>query len=105
MAFLNQDLLFLEFDVLEEAKWIFESGRRWFRGGSLNLEWWTPDFGCVKSKEEVKEAWIRLVGLPLHLWSREVLKMIGDSCGGFSAIDKDTASRTKVSWARVLVKL
>ena len=30
--------------------------------------------------------------------------MIGDSCRGFLAIDKDTALRTKVSWARVLVK-
>ena len=69
VAFLNQDLLFMEFDIPEEAKWVFELGRRWFRGGSLNLEWWTPNFGCAKSKEEVKEAWIRVVGLPLHLWT------------------------------------
>ena len=46
-----------------------------------------------------------MVGLPLHLRSREVLKMIDDSCGGFLAIDKDTTLRTKVSWATVLVKL
>ena len=105
MAFLNQDLQFLEFDIPEEDKWVFESGRRWFRGGSLNLEWWTLDSGYAKSKEEVKEAWIRVVGLPLHLWSYEVLKMIGDSCRGFLAIDKDTTLRTKFSWARVLVKL
>ena len=31
--------------------------------------------------------------------------MIGDSYGGFLAINKDTTLRTKVSWARVLVKL
>ena len=105
VAFLNQDLLFLEFDIPEEAKWVFESGRSWFRGSSLNLEWWTPNSAYVKSKEEVKEAWIRVVGLPLHLWSYEVMKMIGDSCRGFLAIDKDTTLRTKVSWARVLVKL
>ena len=37
VAFLNHDLQFLEFDISEEAKWVFESGRRWFRGGSLNL--------------------------------------------------------------------
>ena len=58
----------------------------------------------MSSKEEVKEAWIRVVGLPLHLWSQEILKMIGDSCGGFLAIDKETTLRVKVSWARILVK-
>ena len=39
VPFLNQDLLFLEFEIPEEAKWVLTSRRRWFRGGSLNLEW------------------------------------------------------------------
>ena len=53
-----------------------------------------PDFGCVSSKEKVREAWIRVVGLPLHLWRQEVLKKIGDSCGVFFfVIDKETTLR------------
>ena len=44
-----------------------ESGRRWFRGESLKLEWWSPEAGCVKSLETVEEMWIMVVGLPLHL--------------------------------------
>ena len=67
MAFMNQDILFLEFDILEEAKRVLEKGRRWLRGGFLNLDWWSPDSGCVSCKEEVREAWIRVVGRPLHL--------------------------------------
>ena len=31
VAFLNQDLLFLEFEIPEEAKWVLEAGRQWFR--------------------------------------------------------------------------
>ena len=58
----------------------------------------------MDNKENVREAWIRVVGLPLHLWRHEVLKKIGD-CGGFLAIDKETALRVKVSWARILVKI
>ena len=33
---------------------------------------------------------MRVLGLPLHLWSQEVLKKIGDCCGGFVAVDDDT---------------
>ena len=69
VAFLNTDMMLLEFALPEEAKWVIESGRRWLWGGSLNLDWWSPDFGCVTSKEVVEEAWIWVVGLPLHLRS------------------------------------
>ena len=54
--FLNQDLCFLEFGILEEAIWVLESGRRWFKGGSLKVDWWCPDFGCVNNKEMIREA-------------------------------------------------
>ena len=59
----------------------------------------------MNDKENVGEAWIRVLGLPLHLWRQKVLKKIKDSCGAFLAIDKETALRVKVSWARILVKL
>ena len=32
-------------------------------------------------------------------------KKIGDSCGGFVAIDKETVLRVKVAWARILVRV
>ena len=35
------------------------------------------------------------VGLPLHLWTVETLRRIGDSCGGFVDVDQDTTLRTK----------
>ena len=46
-----------------------------------------------------------MVGLPLHLWTGEILKKVGDSCGGFVALDKETALRTDLLWARILVKM
>ena len=105
VAYMNNDLLLLEFTYLEEAKWVLESDRRTFMGGSLHLEWWSPKSGCAKKKEMVKEAWVRVVGLRLHLWTQEVFRMVGDSCGGFVALDKETTLRTKVSWAKILVKV
>ena len=45
-----------------------------------------------------------MVGLSLHLWRHDVLKMIGDKCGGFLALNKETTLRTKVLWTRLMVK-
>ena len=79
MAFLNKDLFFLEFSDPKEARWVLDVGRRSFKGEMLQLDYWSPDIDCVKRKELVKEAWLRVVRLPLHLWTPRILKMIGDS--------------------------
>ena len=52
----------------------------------------------------MQEEWVRVVGLPLHLWKTKVLKKIGDACGGFLAIDKITELRMEMKWARILIK-
>ena len=101
---LNEDLLFMEFESSVEAKRVLESGRRNFRGGVLQLERWNPYSGCIRRKGSAQEEWVRVVGLPLHLWKTEVLKKIGDACGGFLAIDKITELRREMKWARILVK-
>ena len=46
-----------------------------------------------------------MVRLPLHLWTPEFLKKIGEACGGFLALDKQTTLRMMVMWAIILVKL
>ena len=105
LAVLNEDLLMLEFDSPEKAKWVLESGRRSFKGGVLQLEWWRPEAGCLRRKDSVQEVWIRVVGLPLHLWKPEILRKLGDACGGFMALDKNTEKKTEVKWARMLIKV
>ena len=104
VAPLNEDLLFLEFESPMEAKRVFESRRRNFREGVLQLERWNPYSGCIRRKGYVQEEWVRVARLPLHLWKTEVLKKIGDACGGFLAIDKITELRREMKWARILVK-
>ena len=46
-----------------------------------------------------------MVGMSLHLWIAKILRLIGDSCEGFVAVDRETTLRTKTMWARILVKL
>ena len=101
---LNQNLFFLNFELVEEAYWVMENGSRIFRGEAMHLEWWPPSIGCRGRMEEVHEVWIRVVGLPLHLWTAEILEKVGNACGGFIALDKDTEQRNDLRWARILVK-
>ena len=102
---LNQNLFFMGFELSEEASWVMENSSRICRGGVMKLEWWTPSSGCNGSRDQEKEIWIRVVGLPLHLWTGEILKKVGDNCGGFVALDEDTASKTNLHSARILVKM
>ena len=69
------------------------------------LEKWNLQVGCFWKESHANEAWVRVVGLPLHLWSREVFKKFGDGCEGFISEDEDTTCMTELQWARILVKL
>ena len=60
--------------------------------------------GCFRNGSHAKEAWVKVVGLPLHLWSREVFKRIGESSGGFIAVDEETTFFSQLQWARILVR-
>ncbi|RVW89830.1 hypothetical protein CK203_034489 [Vitis vinifera] len=44
-------------------------------------------------------------GITTASWNREVFKKIGDSCGGFIAVDESTGALKELQWARILVKV
>ena len=94
IAMLGRGLLLFEFETMREAKENF-----------LCLEKWNPEVGCFQKEFHANEAWVRVLGLPLHLWSRKVFKKIGDGCGVFITKDEDTTCMAELQWARILVKL
>ncbi|RVW82274.1 hypothetical protein CK203_041668 [Vitis vinifera] len=74
-------------------------------GTRVRLEHWSPRIGCWAEEEERKEVWVRIVGLPISLWSPEILKRVGDECGGFITVDEQTKSMGELQWAKILVRL
>ncbi|RVX18713.1 putative ribonuclease H protein [Vitis vinifera] len=88
-------------------EWAYES---WSLKGGLKISSlggalkWGPEVGCCRNGSHLKEVWVKVVGLPLHLWSREVFKSIGESCGGFIAMDEETTFFSELQWARILVR-
>ncbi|KAH0653033.1 hypothetical protein KY289_030711 [Solanum tuberosum] len=70
----------------------------------VKLEWWNPLVGCVPSQQRQEKIWIRAIGIPLHLWSKEVFKEICDKCGGWYRTEEETELRNHLRWARIEVK-
>lgn len=82
--------------ILHMKKWVFY-------GEPLYLDRWHP-LGCSsKNFKRPKMIWIRVMGIPLHLWGLEVFQAIGDRCGGFVRVDEATHSGEELRWARILV--
>ncbi|WMV29114.1 hypothetical protein MTR67_022499 [Solanum verrucosum] len=65
----------------------------------IRFQWWSPTVGAIEVKAKPNSTWIRIVGLPLHLWSQKSYKAIGDFCGGWI----ETQLRNHLKWARIKI--
>ncbi|RVW33150.1 hypothetical protein CK203_094837 [Vitis vinifera] len=71
LASLGKGRVLLEFEFLKEAKRVLISGKRLMRGVQLGLERWSLRSGCLEEGELRNEVWVRILGLPISLWSRQ----------------------------------
>ena len=101
---LRRGLWLFGFESPNEARRILREGTGRFGGLPISLREWGKDVGCMVGRERCRTSWVRLLGLPLHLWSRPILKRIGDKCGGFDAVDENAAFLIDPRWARIRVK-
>ena len=104
MVVLGRGLMLFEFELLSEVEHVLARGKRRVKNNVLLKKWYLR-VGCFCYGANTNEAWVRVVGLLLHLWSRKVFKLIGESYGGFIAVDENTDSMAKLQWVRILVKL
>ena len=105
LAKLERGKVLLEFELLVEAKKALNYGKILVGGLLLRLEKWSPETGCLVEGEKRSEAWVRIGGLPVSLWDRDILRRVGEECGGFLAVDTQTEKLEELQWASILVKL
>ena len=105
IAVLGRGIMLFEFEQAQEAERVLARGKRSIKENWLILDKWNPEVGCSFKNSIAVETWVRVVGLPLHLWSLEVFKSIGEGCGGFIAVDEGTKSMSEMQWARILVSV
>ncbi|KAJ9710056.1 hypothetical protein PVL29_001498 [Vitis rotundifolia] len=92
LARMERNRALLEFEILEEARRV------------LGLEHWSPRSGCRTEEEVSSEIWVRIVGLPISLWTPMILKRVREECGGLVGVDPLTECLGELQWARILVK-
>ena len=100
---LGRGLWLFEFESREEVDRVLKVGKRRFGTNLVHLRTWGEDLGCSNQGFSEEKAWVRVMGLPVHLWSRTVMEKIGNACGGFLAVDKETDELGDLGWARILV--
>lgn len=91
---------------MEHNKFLFKfpSGEWFWNGRRLSLEWWSPTTGTISDRSRSENFWVKVFGIPLHAWTLDSFKNIGDRCGGFIGIDEDTKNRTHLYWARICIR-
>ncbi|KAK6125699.1 hypothetical protein DH2020_040565 [Rehmannia glutinosa] len=65
---------------------------------------WTPSFNS-RTEAPLAPVWIRLPGLPIHFFDHDALFAIGRIIGTPLQVDSLTATRSRLSMARVCVEL
>lgn len=69
---LGGKLLLLDFDESFKAKRMLARESRRLKDKVLHLVKWTLEVGRLLKGGFAKEVWVRVLGLPLYLWSWEV---------------------------------
>ncbi|KAH0705502.1 hypothetical protein KY290_010194 [Solanum tuberosum] len=79
-------------------------GRFLFEFASRNtVEHWSPASGTVGEGDRPSTTWTRVVGLPLHHWSKKVFRTIGNLCGGWIE-QRKRQLRNHLKWAKIRVQ-
>ena len=104
LAKLEDGKALLEFELITEAVKALDMAEISVGGFVMRLEKWSPMSGWSMEEEKEREAWVRIVGLPISLWNRDILSKIGEGCGGFLGIDVKTERMEELQWARIRVR-
>ena len=65
---------------------------------------WTPDFDAY-CESPIAAIWCNLIGLPIHLFDQSALFTIGKLLGTPIQVDRATADKTRLSFARICVEI
>ncbi|KAH0730215.1 hypothetical protein KY289_001403 [Solanum tuberosum] len=66
------------------------AGKWCWKNFPLRLQWWNSVIGVVEDKDKPNTTWVRICGLPFHLWSQKVFRAIGKTCGGWVETEEET---------------
>ncbi|KAK2993143.1 hypothetical protein RJ640_015330 [Escallonia rubra] len=105
LSLLKSGVYILRFDDKTVQERIIEQGPWTFDNRPLIVKPWLPNVSLEKEGVSSIPLWIRLPYLPLHLWSTELLSRIASSVGKPLFTDKMTATKERLTYARLCVEV
>lgn len=94
----------LKFENIEKLYWV--SKNHWYiEQAPIQFKRWTPLFHLEREQLGVGLIWLRLSGLLIHLWTKDISRCIGDDLCKYMDYDKSSLETGIMTCSRVLVSL
>ena len=101
----DEGYFILRFNTNEAMESLLMKGRYTYRGMPMILKEWRKGFNLKKDLMRTIPIWVKFPLLPLHLWGKSDLSKLASAIGIPFVTDECTASKLRVSYARVLIEV
>lgn len=102
--FIGSGVVRSEFRREDQTTWVL-SHYSHIEMAPILLKRWSPLFEPKREQLGAGPIWVKLSGLPLHFWSKDVFMRIGNALGIYLDFDKSYESTGNKSMARILAYL
>ncbi|XP_055960811.1 uncharacterized protein LOC130015168 [Mercurialis annua] len=102
---LENDYFLVRFWSGSDVEAVLTGGPWVILGHYLSVQAWSPNFDCTSDCINSIHAWIRLPGMPIHYYNKQVLRYIGQMVRKVVEIDYCTESVERGKFARIAVEL
>jgi hypothetical protein len=91
---MGRDMVLIHSPKVGEVERLWRNKADWITYYFRKVFPWSP--ACFVDK---RDTWVKVYGIPLHVWGENLFKAIGDKYGEFLDFDNSTASRAKLDVA------
>lgn len=89
---MGNNFFLFECNSMQEVEKIMEGSWEWNKS-PVNFNWWDPLATTIEDSEKIDSIWVKIVGLPLHLWLQTI----------WLETEEETTLRNHLKWARIRV--
>ncbi|CAA0833242.1 Unknown protein, partial [Striga hermonthica] len=93
----------IHFRTIEDVVQVLTGGPYVVGGSYMHVQPWSMEFDALNEELISTVAWIRLPGLPPHLYHKKIFRTIGQIVGKVVKIDHQMAALTRGKYARLVI--
>nr|XP_027061780.1 uncharacterized protein LOC113688220 [Coffea arabica] len=94
-----------KFDSPEDFLKVVKGGPWYILKYFVSIQQWVPNFNSKNGQPSTTATWVRLPGLPLEYYDREILARVGNKIGKLISMDARTANSKRGRYARFCIEI